>query len=674
MSAECRYLIQSTLQNEKLATHVVYSYKYHFSRNSPDVDNGKSAKLEHFRYTDCFTAMEKKNRDVVVNNSLFPRELWNIILEFYVFSWRDLIKFSCICKYWKDLSDHSFLWISCPVTFHLSRRLLLYFLKDYSTNVNPTTVHQESFRSIVTEHKTNNNDQNIVENCLKTISTTNFYQYRHIYKDLNGHNHSLVNAAQISLIKRIDGPEIFDSNFILRNTTLHERESLAYDMNRKVLHLLKEYSAWWDWNYFYRPKISVFMKITEEWIPNRLFNQIIYWIGAICLLLLLLVFNEDSMLIFRAESSFPSFSQNSTIPETSFPSSTDIPQLRLLQSRNLIGFGLVYLLLFSYLTLVVKVLIEYFCKEYILSSRIKNSFVFIPVEFTLDWKHVFRKDSVILLFLNLTFLIVGLIVSVLLLQLKFSISENPPVTSVTAILPHYLQVILYFFLSWKFIFFFASVIVFLFFFVQMKIVSYEYSSRNAHSSSSPSHHTFSLSNQLFSNDALYSFFFYFLLLMWFSTSVGNVLLGNYFDSSAVQDTSSLIRLEESRLLELHELTLYYFPIGFALLSYGFVFLLILLMLVLQSGINEMFVKMKLFTVPNMILLYCVTCGLVLVYSLTQLLLTGIGYSPEIAATSSTIPSYLSFSSGCSSWTLFLWFLNGFYGCVVGTLFLNSNII
>jgi hypothetical protein len=674
MSAECRYLIQSTLQNEKLATHVVYTYKYHFSRNSAEGNDGKSGKLEHFRYTDCFTAMEKKNRDVAVNNSLFPRELWNIILELYVFSWRDLIKFSCICKYWRDLSDHSFLWISCPITFHLSRRLLLYFLKDYSTNVNPTAMHQESFSNIVAEDKTNKNDQSIVENCLKTISTTNFYQYRHIYKDLNSHHHTLVNAAQISLTKRIDGPEIFDSNFILRNTTLRERECLAYDMNRKVLHLLKEYSAWWDWNYFYRPKISIFMKITEEWIPNRLFNQIIYWIGAICLLLLLLVFNEDSMTMFLIGDSFPSASRNNlTIPETSFPFSTDNPQPRLFPYRNLIGFGLVYLLLFSYLTLVVKILIEYFCNEYILSSRIKNSFVFIPVEFTLDWKHIFRKDSVILLFLNLTFLIVGLIVSVLFLQIKIFFSENPPMTSVSAILPHYLQVILCFFLSWRFILLFGSVIVFLFFFAQMKIVLYEYSSRNAHSSSSPSsHQTFSLSNQLLSNDALYSFFFYFLLLTWFMTSVGNVSFGNYFDNYAIQDTSTLSR--ENRVLELHQLTLYYFPVGFALLLYGCIFLLILLMLVLQTGINEMFVKRKLFTVPNMILLYCFTCGLVLVYSLTQLLLTGIGYSPEIADTSSTIPSYLPFSICYSSFTFFLLFLNGFYGCVVGTLFLNSNII
>jgi hypothetical protein len=56
----------------------------------------------------------KRNETIQV----LPTELFRIIFSYFVQSWQDAIRFGLICKEWKIIADHSFIWLKSPLEFY----------------------------------------------------------------------------------------------------------------------------------------------------------------------------------------------------------------------------------------------------------------------------------------------------------------------------------------------------------------------------------------------------------------------------------------------------------------------------------------------------------------------------------------------------------------------------
>ncbi len=72
-----------------------------------------------------------------------PTELIHVILSYYAYSFRDLIKFSTINKTCQQISDHSILWLEVKLMFYPSKQFLRLKRFQYFHNI-PTSMNMNS--------------------------------------------------------------------------------------------------------------------------------------------------------------------------------------------------------------------------------------------------------------------------------------------------------------------------------------------------------------------------------------------------------------------------------------------------------------------------------------------------------------------------------------------------
>lgn len=88
----------------------------------------------------CRSCCLRSNSSINLIASL-PSELLHHILTYYGDDFRDIIHFSTICKHWKEVGDHSLLWLNIRLSFYCSD---LYY--SIMTGASPTEKHHDGHR------------------------------------------------------------------------------------------------------------------------------------------------------------------------------------------------------------------------------------------------------------------------------------------------------------------------------------------------------------------------------------------------------------------------------------------------------------------------------------------------------------------------------------------------
>lgn len=467
----------ATSSKEKKTSRVtIYEYQYHFQRKEKLSSFNKETKfsLDHKYYQNKELITELNNINTnqntkyyQYNSSLFPKEVWMIILSYYLRSeLKDFLQFRLICRYWKDLIDTSHYWIS------LNRIVFRPISSEF--------LHLPARRS------------GIDDIYGRTRHGGTIYQ-RGTWKD-----NKLLLTDIVRIETLIGGPKIENNHFLLCNTTVEEKNLLITDIRLKIMNLCKSYYQWIQWHKRWKGTFLYVLHFLEQFSYNEC-NQFVFWIGYLSSISLFYLFS-DVFHIHNEREGPPTIDNNDR------------------ELRYEMGFGVIYLGTISYMLLIMKVFYEFFCNNYLITST----------ELSVDFKH-FLSNSYTYYLGNFLLLGSEFILLILALQLKtFSYTSSPShLTWTSPVIQFILSWKVLLGALSIMIMKFLLIMIWIYF---RDRPQYYYHFIHSSNSSSPSSIRSLLSIQGFFNYKAFSWILSTsICFFWIINSIGFILLGNYFD-------------------------------------------------------------------------------------------------------------------------------------------------
>lgn len=170
--------------------------------------------------------------------SLLPSELLPIILSFYAQDFREIIHFTSVCKEWKEIGDHSEMWLMVELSFYCpTRYFLLYYDRDFLSHGMNNGNYDEEL--VVLKEKIRIADGVTVITDLSSSDPSPLPS--RVYK---------VITSQDSILNTLK-PCYNDSSF-------HVKREIHSIIREKFLTLRRQYYIQWEWYCTWIPWIDYF--------------------------------------------------------------------------------------------------------------------------------------------------------------------------------------------------------------------------------------------------------------------------------------------------------------------------------------------------------------------------------------------------------------------------------
>lgn len=295
-----------------------------------------------------------------------PSEILHLILSFYTSKFPGVIHFGTICKEWKEVADHSFIWSKRVISFYSP----IEYFRSYIPNIDEDI---EEERLILARAEVGNRRPLIID-----INQTDFqcFAYRfkievHISGDNLNDNDDVENPLSNERTTTVSSPPLpFPAKQPLER---------AAEIRRKFMRIFTTFHRLWHWHIQHRPYSASILKALS---PTNMRQNI--YAAAFCTLFL----PPASCLLLSDITNYPSS----------------------ISEKNTIGFIVLYSFVFILIITLICSILHMIAAEIVYSLNLEI------------WKSKSKIDVYALLVL--TFLLLGGGLSVALLQYKVSSTSS----------------------------------------------------------------------------------------------------------------------------------------------------------------------------------------------------------------------------------------------------------